>query len=256
MRIQVLVILTVILAGCQPVQRAAFETPTPTPITIPTTSPEVQATADAVAADFNQAEAVNSLTLRASHAMERGDWAQAEEYLTEALVLNPNSPDALALRSMARYMQGDDAGAAADAAKITTADLDNPNVLILRSLMWESRGDFERALEALERAIILITAEAERAGGNPRVYVRGLLSARGTYLLRLGRTEAAFADLEEAVALSVSTADRAHALFYRGMGYNAVQDYAQARRDLEEALRLPLLPDLKQVAQDTLDHMP
>lgn len=256
MRIQVLVILTVILAGCQPVQRAAFETPTPTPITIPTTSPEVQATADAVAADFNREEALSALAQRALHAIERGEWAQAEQHINAALALDPENADVLALRSIVRHLRGDEAGAAADAAKISAADLDNPNVLILSSLMLESRGDYEGALAAIDHARVLFTAQIERAGGDPRRYMSDLLSMRGRYLLGLGRTDEAFADFNEAVALAVTTSVRARSLVHRGIGYYMVQDYAEARRDLEEALRLPLMPNMEAVAQDTLDRMP
>ncbi len=113
-----------------------------------------------------------------------GKSAEAESDLDVFLRMEPKSAWAFQLRAMLRLKRSDVAGALADASAGLRVE-DQPALRTLRGQILTEMGDYEKALNDLERAL-----EANEDDDDARF-------ARGSCYLNLGRLKEACADFEE-----------------------------------------------------------
>ncbi|KAF9809201.1 hypothetical protein IEO21_07501 [Rhodonia placenta] len=142
----------------------------------------------------------------------RGNWDAAGIAASDALRLEPNSPDVLALRGLILFLTAKTAQAAAHAASALRLDpgheaaqrlrkrvkdverlKDEGNTAFKASRLQEAANKYGEALERIGNA------EEEGKGGQMRAL---LLSNRATTLVKLERHQDALADTEESLQLN------------------------------------------------------
>ncbi len=189
------------------------------------------------------AEAADYLRRAGEQAAARYANAAAVDYFSRALRLTPES-DAAALYDLllrrehlydllgSREAQLDDIAALEALADTLADDCRRAEAAVLRAAYHEAVSDFLQAAEVAQAAV-------GRAGlaGDERLEVRAR-TVWGRALMRQGRFPEAGEQLEQALALARSCADRAGeatSLHYLGTVRYYLTDYPAARRYLEEA---------------------
>ncbi|RDB27715.1 DnaJ subfamily C member 7 [Hypsizygus marmoreus] len=141
----------------------------------------------------------------------RGNWEAANAAANDALRLNPNSPDILAIRGLVLFLSGKLPQALQHVASALRLDPDHENARRLRKRVKDVErlkeegnasfklGVYEEAIEKYSEALDII-GESEEEGGGGQIRAT-LLSNRATTLLKLDRHEEALADTDASLTL-------------------------------------------------------
>jgi tetratricopeptide (TPR) repeat protein len=146
----------------------------------------------------------------------------------EALRNAPLMTEALLGLALLTYQGGDISGAEMAYVKVIEAHPNNPQAL--NDLAWilsESKHDYKRAIELADRGVALVPDDDH------------LRDTRGVVLMRVGRLQDARKDFEKMASLNPPDSPRrAKALLQLGRVCAKMNDAAQAKRYLEEALQI------------------
>jgi tetratricopeptide (TPR) repeat protein len=150
---------------------------------------EARAQLDAASKTGGAAEAARATTALANEL--GGEWVgQADGLLSMALKTQPDSLDLLLARAFLRHLQGDYKAEIAIYDGILSKS--PTTYLFLNNMAWTLAEEMGRPQEGLQR----IEEGIKRVGRQSH-----LVDTRGVILLRLGRTEEAIKDLEDAAAM-------------------------------------------------------
>ena len=195
---------------------------------------------EAVQLDPGSAEGytLQRLLVEAGFHYKREDYLQTIARATEAIDLEPNCTPAYELRAVAHWCMERLVEAVDDYNMVLELDEDSLTALSGRGQVYAEMGEFEQALEDLNRAVELCSQ-----GGPP--HVRALtLDGRALANAGLGRNEEADEDFEASMSLCP---DNAWVHYYHGLVHHQRGDAAAAadcfRRALESTK--PSLPPRK-----------
>jgi tetratricopeptide (TPR) repeat protein len=148
---------------------------------------------------------------------------KALEYLSQAIVLNPNYVDAYAFRGFTWHMMGDYDRAVADCSVAIGLDPTSAAAYHYRALVWFNKGSYDHALADLNKAM----------GLKPEKAID--YAMRGVVWLKKGNYDHAFADVNMAIDLNPRYAE---AYASRGLVWHGKGDYDCAITDYNKAIDL------------------
>ncbi|KIY64482.1 TPR-like protein [Cylindrobasidium torrendii FP15055 ss-10] len=144
--------------------------------------------------------------------LAKGNWEGANQAASDALRLNPNSPEILSLRGLVMFIEGKLSTAATHAANALRLDPSYTPAMRLRRRVKDverlkdegnayfKSGNLQGALDKYGEALDIVgSAEEEGKGGQIRAT---LLSNRATTLVKLSQHEDALKDIEASIELS------------------------------------------------------
>lgn len=163
---------------------------------------------------------------------EKGDYKQAIEAYTKAIIMNRMYSEAYFNRAMCYYNLKDYNLAIEDYTKAIELDPNNPILYNNRGDAFYLKEEFKKAIEDYNKSLSL----------NPK-YMKAYYN-RGLSHACLEEYEKAIEDLTQAIELSPSFAQAYH---LRGMCYEYLKDYERAKADFTKALELnPELEEAKE----------
>ena len=157
-----------------------------------------------------------ALLNRAALLIGMGDLDGAEADIAHGLSLKPEHAHLWSARGLLRGEQGDEEAALESYATALKLDPELVEVFGNRAVLHYTAGRVAEAVSDLDRAIALRDTGALRVN-------------RGIGLLELGEAEAAVRDFD--AALESADADRAEALFRRGLAHHIAGDHPRAAAD-------------------------
>jgi tetratricopeptide (TPR) repeat protein len=175
--------------------------------------------AEPAALSGRQQEA-QQLGMQAQERAREGNLAEALRLCTRAVELDPDRPEAYALRGQVHYHLGHLPEAAADCSAAIDRGFRRTEIYFTRAVALDSAGQSEQALADCSMALHLNPESAEA------------LNSRGLILGRLGRHDEALADFSEAIRLApkwfLPHLNRAQLVHARGEPDAALADYDRA----------------------------
>lgn len=154
--------------------------------------------------------------------------AEAQQAFDSSIVLDADKPTPYLLRSQLRYQNGDETGAALDAAAYLARGGSDVEMLSTASSICELAGDMENAVEAMNRMIEGASTDTQKAHGR---------AERGRLFYLQGMEEQAAKDITAAKNMDPSVLLGVHYAIIGLYEYNA-GDYINGREDFLKAARL------------------
>ncbi|HEX5272020.1 MAG TPA: tetratricopeptide repeat protein, partial [Gemmataceae bacterium] len=163
------------------------------------------------------------LLRRGGGLVERGQFAELDQVVAEALKIDPESPGALALRATSRAARGDLAGARADVDAALKLNPETARALFLRGYLYEHDGKTDESIADYTAALLVDPAFAAAWSNRGKMYID-----RGDY-------RQAVADTTKAIGLS---ATHVNAYVNRAGAHACLGEYEKARADYDAAVKL------------------
>lgn len=214
-------------------------------------------------------DAAAALYDRGLSLIDRGETRAAIESFSEALEINPRYEDVLLSRAWASMTLGDIPAAEIDAEKALKANRKSPRAwFVMGTIYIESLRD-ENLPQAAQHSVLNAWIHYYRQSGRARKHLKRAIelnpnvapahSSLAELLFAAGREAEAEEHARTAVDLYTKQIEAreptAKDYIWRATAWASVEDYAEARADVERAMEAANTPSEHEVAEEYLDYL-